>query len=90
MGSTVNTASNASLSYGLQPADAGGRPQFAPPPESLCGYPIVLTIHDEILSEVDAAFGSADEYAELMSRPLAWAEGLPLVTKAWEGDRYAK
>lgn len=54
------------------------------------GYPIVLTIHDEILSEVDAAFGSADEYAELMSRPLAWAEGLPLTTKAWEGDRYAK
>lgn len=41
--STVNTNTNGSLSYGLQPADGSGRPQFAPPPETLCGYPIVLT-----------------------------------------------
>jgi len=41
--STVNVGANAGLSYGLQPSDGSGRPQFAPPPESLCGYPIVLT-----------------------------------------------
>lgn len=54
------------------------------------GYPIVLTIHDEILSEVDSGFGSADEYAELMSVLPEWAAGLPVTTKAWEGDRYGK
>lgn len=52
------------------------------------GYPVVLTIHDEIISEVDAGFGSADEYAALMSELPSWASGLPLTTKAWEGDRY--
>ena len=52
------------------------------------GYPIVLHFHDEPLSEVDEHFGSADEYAALMSELPTWAAGLPLVTKAWEGDRF--
>lgn len=42
--STVNVGTaGANAGYGLQPANAAGTPQFAPPPESLCGYPIVLT-----------------------------------------------
>lgn len=54
------------------------------------GYPVILTVHDEILSEVDEAFGSADEYAEIMSRLPAWAHGLPLAAAAWEDRRYVK
>lgn len=54
------------------------------------GYPIILTIHDEAMSEVDADFGSAADYEQLMAQPPAWAAGLPIAVKAWEGDRYLK
>jgi DNA polymerase len=54
------------------------------------GYPLVLTVHDELLAEVDEGFGSAEGFEATMSELPAWAEGLPLVTKAWEGDRYVK
>lgn len=54
------------------------------------GYPVILTVHDEILSEVDEAFGSADEYAAIMSRLPYWAHGLPLAAAAWEDRRYVK
>ncbi len=54
------------------------------------GYPLVLTVHDELLSEVQERFGSADEYQSLMSQLPAWAEGLPVATAAWEDKRYVK
>lgn len=54
------------------------------------GYPIVLTVHDELLAEVPIGHGSADEMREIMQRVPAWAEGLPLAAKTWEGDRYNK
>jgi DNA polymerase len=53
------------------------------------GYPLVLTVHDEGLSEVDQDFGSAEEYAEILARPEPWMAGLPIVAKGWEGPRYA-
>jgi hypothetical protein len=37
-----------SAAYSMQPADAGGRPAFAPLPETCLGYPITLT--DSILN----------------------------------------
>jgi hypothetical protein len=54
------------------------------------GYPIVLHVHDEIVAEVLEGFGSADEFAKLMTALPAWAEGLPLVAKARVSKRYAK
>lgn len=54
------------------------------------GYPIVLTVHDEILSEVDEGFGSSDEFAELMAVLPPWAEGLPVSVKVWEHRRWIK
>lgn len=54
------------------------------------GYPLVLTVHDELLSEVPEGFGSADEYQRLMSVLPAWASGLPVATAAWEDKRYVK
>lgn len=54
------------------------------------GYPIILTVHDEILAEPDLSFGSAEHFEQLMSIMPAWAEGLPLAVAAWEDQRYVK
>lgn len=54
------------------------------------GYPIVLTVHDEIISEVDKDYGSAGDYERLMAGLPSWATGLPLSVKAWEDVRWAK
>ncbi len=54
------------------------------------GYPIVLHVHDETVSEVDAGYGSVAEYQTLMSILPPWLEGLPLAAKAWTHTRYVK
>lgn len=54
------------------------------------GYPIVATVHDEIVTEVDEDFGSPDGLIEVMAVNPPWAEGLPLAASAWEGLRYRK
>lgn len=55
------------------------------------GYPIILTVHDELLCEVDdnASFSST-ALEKIMSRLPAWADGLPLAAAAWEDYRYVK
>jgi len=53
------------------------------------GYPLILTVHDELLSEVDEGFGSKHEYERLMvAKEEPWLAGLPLTAEAWEGTRY--
>lgn len=55
------------------------------------GYEIVLTVHDEILSETpDTPAFSSDELARLMSTNPAWAGGLPLAAAGFETTRYRK
>lgn len=56
------------------------------------GFPIILTVHDEILAEVeDASAGHTAETIEaLMCVVPKWAPGLPLAAKAWEDKRYVK
>lgn len=54
-------------------------------------FPVVLTVHDELLSEIAASRGPQSErFAELMSRLPSWADGLPLAAAAWEDTRYVK
>lgn len=54
-------------------------------------YPIVHHTHDDLLCEVDADFGSADEFAERMAGAVRkMAPGLPVAVKAWEGSRWLK
>lgn len=54
------------------------------------GYPVVLTVHDEMVTEVPVGFGSVPELSELMTAPQPWMTGLPVTADGWEGDRYRK
>ena len=48
------------------------------------GYPVVLTVHDEIVSECDPEHGSQREFQDLMAWCPPWAEGCPIATVALE------
>lgn len=54
------------------------------------GYPIVLTCHDEIVSEVRKGFGSLDEFVDAMCVVPEWASGLPLAADGYISKRYRK
>jgi len=53
-------------------------------------YPVILTVHDEIISETDPDFGSADEFEELMCVVPPWVKGCPISVECWREDRYRK
>ena len=56
------------------------------------GYKVVLTIHDEIVAEVDKddAKYNLEHFLRLMAKVPRWAEGLPLAVEGWKGERYRK
>ena len=56
------------------------------------GYPIVLHVHDELLTEVDdfRTDLNAKHFSQIMSALPAWADGLPVSVGAWEDKRYVK
>lgn len=54
------------------------------------GYPVVLTVHDEIVAEVKAGEKCYAEFERLMAIVPEWADGLPIAVAGWEGKRYRK
>jgi DNA polymerase bacteriophage-type len=61
------------------------------------GYFIILTVHDEVISEVDDGFGDAEEFVSIMTDVQDWAKGfagfnvpMPIKAEGGSGYRYAK
>ncbi len=55
------------------------------------GYPIVLTVHDELITETpDLPEYTVKELSNLMATVPKWAEGLPLAADGFEAYRYRK
>ena len=55
------------------------------------GYPIILTVHDEVLTEVpDRPEYNVKHLSAMLARVPEWAEGLPLAAAGFETARYKK
>jgi DNA polymerase len=55
------------------------------------GYPLILSVYDEIVAEVPNSFGSIKEFADIMREPAGeWDADWPIDVDVWEGDRYKK
>jgi DNA polymerase len=52
------------------------------------GYEIVLTVHDEIISEVE--HGTVERFKEVMEKPPTWGQDIPIQVEAYEATRYRK
>lgn len=56
----------------------------------MASYPVILSVHDEIICEVPDGHGTLDEMIEIMTRVPEWAEGCPINAEGKEGRRYRK
>lgn len=54
------------------------------------GYPIILSVYDEIVCEVPENHGSLEEFKSLMEITPEWAADWPISVDVWQGDRYRK
>jgi DNA polymerase bacteriophage-type len=54
------------------------------------GYEPIMSVHDEVITEVPADFGSAEELEQILCELPAWATGCPIAAEGWKGFRYRK
>jgi len=51
---------------------------------------IVMTVHDEAISEVDKNVGSLQEFLDILSVAPKWCADVPIKVEGWIGKRYHK
>lgn len=54
------------------------------------GYPVIGTVHDELLTEPKIGHGSFKHLEEIVSRIPPWATGCPISAQGFESYRYRK
>lgn len=54
------------------------------------GYPVVLTVHDEIVTEVPEGHGTLEDFQRIMEIHPPWAATLPISSETYEAERYKK
>jgi len=54
------------------------------------GYPVVVHVHDEAVSEVRLEDANLNEFETIMSEIPPWAYGMPVEAEGWVGRRYRK
>jgi DNA polymerase len=59
------------------------------PSLELLGFPVVLTVHDEIVCEVSPE-KTLEEMISIMTMRAPWALDLPVAAEGWRGQRYRK
>jgi DNA polymerase len=53
-------------------------------------YPLLLTVHDEIIAEGRKHNTTLEEFCSLMSSIPYWSPGMPIKVEGWKGFRYKK
>ena len=53
-------------------------------------YPIILSVHDELIAEVNEEQGSIEEFERILTASPTWAGSLPIAAEGWRGKRYKK
>lgn len=56
----------------------------------MLGYPVVCSVHDEIICEVPDGQGTLEEMVQIMTAPPPWAKDCPINAEGEEGKRYRK
>ena len=65
--------------------------KFAELAAEKAGYPVILSVYDEVVCDVPNGYGSVEEFQEIMeTRTAKWYRNWPIRGEVWEGERYRK